>query len=63
VAQQGQWKEKEREIMWHSRVGGRKRSGKQIGPAGSVEGKVQSNNLAQQGQMKEKKILSFKVTI
>jgi len=28
VAQQGWWKEKGREIMWHSRVGGRKRGEK-----------------------------------
>jgi hypothetical protein len=36
---------------------------KQIGPVGSLEGKVQSNNMTQHGQMKEKKILSFKVTV
>jgi hypothetical protein len=39
------------------------RRGKQIGPAWSVEGKIKSKNVAQRGQMKEKKILSFNVTV
>jgi hypothetical protein len=37
VAQQGWWKEKEREIMWHSRVSRGKSTEQQSGTAGSDE--------------------------
>jgi hypothetical protein len=63
VEQEGQWKGHEREIMWNSRVIGRERRGKQIGPVRSIEGEIKSNNVTQHGQMKEKKILSFKVIV
>ena len=50
VAQQGWWKEKERETNWPSGVIRRKSTEKQCGTTGSVEGKWKRNNLAQQGE-------------